>query len=129
MFCGCPGRIMLAFATQAVVERRLLQEEKNRATTWDATNSSRASGTGSTNTSGASSVSSSGSVVAAIGSGRDLRWTISAHAPCATRSSGFFKAGLIYRGRRLVNWDTVSANRRQRRRGNAPKPSRATSGT
>ena len=46
--------------------------------------------------------------VAAIGSGRGFsRSTRNALGRCGTRSSRCFRDNLIYRGKRLVNWDTM----------------------
>ena len=59
------------------------------------------------------------------------RFTLDDVCARAVRHTFFnlFKEGLIYRGKRLVNWDTLSANRRQRRRGVSRAGARATSGT
>ena len=101
-----PGTDHAGIATQAVVERRLLQEEKNsrhelgreglveRIWQWKNEYEARIS------------ASSSRWAAAAIGSGRGSRSTRSAPGPCGTRFSRMFSDGLIYRGKRLVNWDT-----------------------
>ena len=102
-----PGTDHAGIATQAVVERRLLDRgEAHAGTTWAARGWSSASGSGRTSTRPASSASSSRWAVAATGSGRASRsTTVCARAVRHTFFS-LFKDGMIYRGKRLVNWDT-----------------------
>ena len=102
-----PGTDHAGIATQAVVERRLLEEEKKtRHDLGRERNWSSGSGPGKTNTKPASSASSSRWAAAAIGSGPGSRST----RVCAGRSAHtffhMFRDGLIYRGKRLVNWDS-----------------------
>ncbi len=101
-----PGTDHAGIATQAVVEKRLLEEEKTRpGTTSAARSSSSGSGRGRTSTKTASS-----SQLKAMGCSlrlgrRRSRWT--SLCAKAVRETFFqlFKDGLIYRGKRLVNWD------------------------
>ena len=103
-----PGTDHAGIATQAVVERRLLSEEKLSRHELGPRGTGRpASGSGRTTTKPASSANSSRWAVAATGSGRVSRSTpVCARAVRHTFFS-LFREGLIYRGKRLVNWDTM----------------------
>ena len=101
-----PGTDHAGIATQAVVERRLFEEEKLPATIWAAKNSSSASGSGRPSTKSGSSRNSNSSAAVAIGSA--LRFTLDDQCARAVRETFFklFADNKIYRGKRLVNWDT-----------------------
>ena len=101
-----PGTDHAGIATQAVVERRSSRRKARRGTTWAARSWSSASGSGRSSTKREFSASSSKWAAAATGSGRGSRWTTCAPGPCATPSSTCSRSRLIYRGKRLVNWDT-----------------------
>jgi valyl-tRNA synthetase len=101
-----PGTDHAGIATQAVVERRLLQEEKKSrhdlgrdnlvARIWDWKNDYERRILGQLKRLGCSC------------DWQRARFTLDDVCARAVRHTffGFFKAGLIYRGRRLVNWDT-----------------------
>ena len=80
--------------------------EDKRGTTSAARGWSSASGSGRTSTKPASSASSSSWAAAATGSARGSRSTSSVPGPSARSFFHLFKDGKIYRGKRLVNWDT-----------------------
>ena len=102
-----PGTDHAGIATQAVVERRLFEEEKKtrhdlgreglveRIWEWKDQYEARILGQ-----------------LKQLGCSCDwqrTRFTLDEHnvpAPSASRSSSLFKDGKIYRGKRLVNWDT-----------------------
>jgi len=101
-----PGTDHAGIATQAVVERRLLQEEKLSrhdlgreklvARIWDWKYEYERRILGQLKRLGCSC------------DWQRTRFTLDDQCARAVRHTffGFFKAGLIYRGRRLVNWDT-----------------------
>ncbi len=101
-----PGTDHAGIATQAVVERRLLQEEKPAGTNSAAKASWPVSGSGRMTTRNGSSASSRKWAAPAIGSGPVLPSIPSGRA---VRHTFFkmFRDKLIYRGKRLVNWDTM----------------------
>ena len=76
------------------------------AATWAARSSSSASGRGRTDTRRAFSANSDNSAARAIGGARASRWTTTIPTRCATTFFNWFRDGYIYRGKRLVNWDT-----------------------
>ena len=103
-----PGTDHAGIATQAVVERRLLAGRKTYAARPGPRDTRRANlGLEERIRNAASSASSSGWAAAAIGSAP--RFTLDADLCArAVRHTFFrmFEDGLIYRGQRLVNWDT-----------------------
>ena len=102
-----PGTDHAGIATQAVVERRLLQEEKKSrhdlgrealvARIWDWKNDYERRILGQLKRLGCSC------------DWQRTRFTLDAQCARAVRQTffSFFQAGLIYRGLRLVNWDSM----------------------
>ena len=84
----------------------LRRRRRRPATTSAARSWSSASGSGRTSTRPASSASSASSAAAATG--QRTRFTLDAICARAVRQTFFnlFNDGLIFRGKRLVNWDT-----------------------
>ena len=113
-----PGTDHAGIATQAVVERRLLRGEERLASRPGPRGAGRAHlGLEERIRSAHPGPARSSWAAAATGGGPASRsTTVCARAVRHTFFS-LFKEGLIYRGTRLVNWDTLSANGRQRRRG------------
>ena len=112
-----PGTDHAGIATQAVVERRLLEEEKQSRHDLGRENSSSASGIGRTNTSAAFSASSSGWAVAAIGGGRGSRSTTMCARAVRHTFFGLFKERTDLPRPAAGELGHVPANGRQRRRG------------
>ena len=102
-----PGTDHAGIATQAVVERRLLAEEKLSRHSSAATAWWPGFGSGRTTTKPASSANSSRWAVAAIGGAGVSRSTRSVRRAVRHTFFRLFRDGLIYRGKRLVNWDTM----------------------
>ena len=102
-----PGTDHAGIATQAVVERRLRDEEKKTrhdlgreelvSRIWEWKDQYEARILGQLKRARAA---------AATGSARASRSTRCAPGRCGRRSSSMFRDGLIFRGKRLVNWDT-----------------------
>ena len=88
---------------------RAARDRKARpAATSAATSSSSASGISRTNTATSSSSSSSASAARATGAASASPWTRPTRSGCSHVFVELFKQGLIYRGKRIVNWCPVS---------------------
>ena len=102
-----PGTDHAGIATQAVVERRLREEEELDAARPRPREAGRAHlGVEGASTKPASSASSSRWAAVATGSARGSRSTTICARAVRQTFFDLFKQGLIYRGKRLVNWDT-----------------------
>ena len=100
-----PGLDHAGIATQAVVEKQLKEKENKTATTSAAKDWSNESGNGNNNTATAFSNSSNAWAAAATGTARASHWTNMCAKAVRETFFKLFKDGLIYRGKRLVNWD------------------------
>jgi valyl-tRNA synthetase len=103
-----PGTDHAGIATQVQVEKALKKEEHKPSTTSAARNSSSASGPGRKSTATSSSASSKNSAAPAIGPANGSPWTPNIRAACKRSSWNSTRKGLIYRGKRMVNWCPVS---------------------
>ena len=105
-----PGTDHAGIATQTVVEKRLQRTgfaHKRRRGFGREEFVARVQA-GRTNTNNGSSANSARWAAAATGTAPGSRWTTSAPAPCGRTFFNLFRDGLIYRGKRLVNWDPVT---------------------
>ena len=100
-----PGTDHAGIATQMVVERLLPQEGNRPASRWAATPSSSASGSGRRSPAAPSPASCAASAPRSTGRASASPWTRA--CPSAVREVfvTLYREGLIYRDRRLVNWD------------------------
>ena len=103
-----PGTDHAGIGTQTAVEKYLRKTRTKRATISVAKNSCGASWNGRTNTAASSSNSSSGSAVRAIGRGNATRSTTIMSAAVRKVFVDLYSKGLIYRGRRMINWDPAA---------------------
>ena len=104
-----PGTDHAGIATQTVVEKRILSEESKRRTDFAARGVRRPHpGSGRTSTRPASPTSSRRWAARATGTASGSPWTRSAPRPSASLFFKLFTDGLIYRGKRLVNWDPAT---------------------
>ena len=87
------------------------------------------SGPGRRSPAAPSPASSSGSAPRATGRASASPWTRGCRAPCSRCSSTLYNEGLIYKDKRLVNWDPKLLDRDLRSRGAAGRGAGATSGT
>ena len=103
-----PGTDHAGIATQAVVETRAAARRRRRRATTSAARSwcERIWAVEGPVRERASSASSASWAASATGSGRASRSTRSAPGPCAQTFFNMFRDGYIFRGKRLVNWDT-----------------------
>ena len=102
-----PGTDHAGIATQAVVERLIFAAGEEDPPRPRPRGTGQAHlGSGRTSTRAASSASSASSAARATGSARASRSTRSAAGPSAQTFFNLFKDGYIFRGKRLVNWDT-----------------------
>ena len=123
---GWPGSTRCGFpaSTTPASPRRRLSKNSSRsrktrpATMWGAKASSSASGPGSSSTATASSCQLQRALGCSVRleTARASRSTTCAPRPCAHTFFKLFKDGLIYRGKRLVNWDVFLQTSDQRRR-------------
>ena len=100
-----PGTDHAGIATQAVVERRLKEEETKPATILAERHWSKEFGSGKDSTKSEFFLNSNSLVLVVTGNALGLLWM--RYVP-AVRTTFFdlFKKKYIYRGKRLVNWDT-----------------------
>ncbi len=91
-------------ATQNKVEQKLAAEGNSRATTWGARRSSRRAGSGAASTAGRSSASSRRWAAAATTTTSASPWTRSYQVAVRKVFVDWFEAGLIYKGKRIINW-------------------------
>ena len=114
-----PGTDHAGIATQNVVEKTSAQGRRDEAPRRSRPRGVRrdASGSGRRNTAASSSSSSSGSAARAIGRASASRWTRTTPRCVQRVFVDLYKKGLIYRGKRMVNWCPVVAHRAVRRGG------------
>jgi valyl-tRNA synthetase len=107
-----PGTDHAGIATQIVVERQL-QAQGSAATTWAPRQSRRAktlspaSGSGKNKAATPSPANASHGRQRGLGSVNTSPWTRSSHEVVIETFVRLYEQGLIYRGKRLVNWDPV----------------------
>ena len=103
-----PGTDHAGIATQAVVERRLRDEEKKTRHDLGREELVQAhlAMEGPVRGPHPRPASKQLGLQLRLGSGRASRSTRSARRPCAQTFFKMFRDGLIFRGKRLVNWDT-----------------------
>ncbi len=94
-------------ATQMVVERQLNAAGTEPHATSAARPSSSASGNGRQHPAAPSRSSCAGSARRSTGRANASRWTRASRAPVTEVFVRLHEEGLIYRGKRLVNWDPV----------------------
>ena len=92
-------------ATQIVVEQQLKAEGPDRATTSAAKRSSSVSGRGRRNRARRSPTRCGAWALPPTGRASASRWTKACRLPCVETFVRLHEDGLIYRGKRLVNWD------------------------
>ena len=102
-----PGTDHAGIATQMVVERQLHRRRQDAPRRSAARPSSSASGTGRRNPAARSRARCAASAPRSTGAASASRWTPACRARCSEAFVRLYEEGLIYRGKRLVNWDPV----------------------
>ena len=121
-----PGTDHAGIATQMVVERQLMeQQEPSRRDHRPGAIRRAGLGVEGANPAAPSSTSSSASARPATGRASASPWTRACRAPSARCSSTLHREGLIYRDKRLVNWDPQAADRDLRSRSRAARGERS----
>ena len=100
-----PGTDHAGIATQMVVERQLMERQEPGRREMGREVPRSASGRGRRRAAAPSSTSSSGSAPRATGRASASPWTRGCRAPSSKCSSSSIDEGLIYKDKRLVNWD------------------------
>ena len=100
-----PGTDHAGIATQMVVERQLMERQQPTGARWAARRSWSRSGRGRQSPAAPSSASSSASAPPATGRASASPWTRACRAPCSKVFVDLHEQGLIYKDKRLVNWD------------------------
>jgi len=100
-----PGTDHAGIATQMVVERQLMQRQQPGRRDMAGPNFSSASGNGKAESGGVIVNQLSGLARPATGRANALPWTKACRAPVVKVFVELHREGLIYKDKRLVNWD------------------------